>query len=461
MGTGSSVVGVREGRRYTVADLWRGVFLRSGNDAVHVLAAMNGGWRNTAEEMQETARKLGARDTTVKSPDGYDAPGQVSSAYDLTVFARAGLVNDDFARYCATPRAAFPGSGGTTMIENTNRMLVGSHGLSRYPGIIGVKNGYTSKAGNTLIAAARRNGRTLLVTVLNPQSNASNAVYKEAGSLLDWGFDTAGKAQPVGTLHALRTILDGSALRPVAAQAGAAEARGGSPGAPPSSSGRAVPGSRPWDWAPCSATGGRHADAADAAGAAGRREARRRPGGRCPTARGVRQTRGVRQRGGGSARPGGARRHPPAVGRSPLPPSVGRFPVAFPRARSRGAFAAAGTESAPVRRPVSSPDQEIRPAMSIPWGAASAYGARAAVPRSSSAVPPAALPRAAWVSPTASWASPRHSSRSASGAVFQASSRTSWAWNGIPSSSSRCASASVCAGVRDTPSGCRATPGEP
>ncbi|WP_159474689.1 serine hydrolase [Streptomyces caniferus] len=229
MGTGSSVVGVREGRRYTVADLWRGVFLRSGNDAVHVLAAMNGGWRNTAEEMQETARKLGARDTTVKSPDGYDAPGQVSSAYDLTVFARAGLVNDDFARYCATPRAAFPGSGGTTMIENTNRMLVGSHGLSRYPGIIGVKNGYTSKAGNTLIAAARRNGRTLLVTVLNPQSNASNAVYKEAGSLLDWGFDTAGKAQPVGTLHALRTILDGSALRPVAAQAGAAEARGGSP----------------------------------------------------------------------------------------------------------------------------------------------------------------------------------------------------------------------------------------
>ncbi|MFF8785866.1 D-alanyl-D-alanine carboxypeptidase family protein [Streptomyces sp. NPDC015125] len=229
IGSGSSVVGVKEGRRYTVADLWRGVFLRSGNDAVHVLAAMNGGWRATAQEMQETAGKLGARDTTVKSPDGYDAPGQVSSAYDLTVFARAGLVNDDFARYCATARAAFPGSGGT-LIENTNRLLVGSHGLSRYPGIIGVKNGYTSKAGNTLIAAARRNGRTLLVTVLNPQSNENNAVYKEAGSLLDWGFDTAGKAQPVGTLHAVRTPDDGGApLRPVAAEITGAGARGGPP----------------------------------------------------------------------------------------------------------------------------------------------------------------------------------------------------------------------------------------
>jgi len=230
IGAGSSVVGVKEGRRYSVADLWRGVFLRSGNDAVHVLAAMNGGWRNTAQEMQETARRLGARDTTVKSPDGYDAPGQVSSAYDLTVFARAGLANDDFARYCATPRAAFPGAGGTTMIENTNRILVGSHGLSRYPGIIGVKNGYTSKAGNTLIAAARRNGRTLLVTVLNPQSNENNAVYKEAGSLLDWGFDSAGTAQPVGTLHAVRTSYDGGgSLRPAATELTAAEAGGGSP----------------------------------------------------------------------------------------------------------------------------------------------------------------------------------------------------------------------------------------
>ncbi|WP_405407826.1 D-alanyl-D-alanine carboxypeptidase family protein [Streptomyces decoyicus] len=231
IGAGSSLVGIQQGRRYTVADLWRGVFLRSGNDAVHVLAAMNGGWRTTAEEMQETARKLGARDTTVKSPDGYDAPGQVSSAHDLTVFARAGLAHDDFARYCSTDRATFPGAGGTaTRIENTNRLLVGSHGLSRYPGMIGVKNGYTSKAGNTLIAAARQNGRTLLVTVLNPQSTEYNAVYKEAASLLDWGFGTAGTAQPVGTLHAVHTAYDGGGqFRPVAAHATGAEVRGGSP----------------------------------------------------------------------------------------------------------------------------------------------------------------------------------------------------------------------------------------
>ncbi|MEU3714157.1 D-alanyl-D-alanine carboxypeptidase family protein [Streptomyces catenulae] len=200
VGSGSSLVGVEAGSSYSVADLWRGVFLRSGNDAVHVLASMNGGWAATAREMQAKARELGAKDTTVKSPDGYDTPGQVSSAYDLTVFARAGLANDDFARYCSTARADFPTAGGVTRIENTNRLLSGTNGMSRYPGIIGVKNGYTTNAGNTLIAAARRNGHTLLVTVMNPRSGAANGVYKEAAALLDWGFDSVGTAEPIGSM---------------------------------------------------------------------------------------------------------------------------------------------------------------------------------------------------------------------------------------------------------------------
>ncbi|CAM5245822.1 hypothetical protein SALBM217S_06538 [Streptomyces griseoloalbus] len=90
IGPGSSLVGVAEYRTYRVSDLWNGVFLNSGNDAVRVLAALSGGWRATAERMEEKARDLGARDTRVTSPDGYDEPGQVSSAFDLAVFGRAG-----------------------------------------------------------------------------------------------------------------------------------------------------------------------------------------------------------------------------------------------------------------------------------------------------------------------------------------------------------------------------------
>ncbi|MFB7268547.1 D-alanyl-D-alanine carboxypeptidase, partial [Streptomyces nojiriensis] len=80
------------------------------------------------------------------------------------------------------------------------RLVTGQDGLGRYPGIIGVKNGYTSQAGFTLIAAARRDGRTLLATVMNPQWGGANAVYEEARSLLDWGFAAAGRVDPVGSL---------------------------------------------------------------------------------------------------------------------------------------------------------------------------------------------------------------------------------------------------------------------
>ncbi|MFE2356657.1 D-alanyl-D-alanine carboxypeptidase family protein [Streptomyces parvulus] len=201
VGPGSSLVGVVEGHTYRVSDLWNGVFLNSGNDAVHVLASLTGGWNATAARMQARARALGALDTHVRSPDGYDAPGQVSSAFDLAVFGRAGLENPDFARYCGKVEAFFPGSeGGPYGIMNTNRLLTGADGVAPYPGLVGVKNGYTSHAGNTLIAAARRDGRTLVVTVMNPQDGGGHAVYEEARSLLDWGFAASGRVEPVGSL---------------------------------------------------------------------------------------------------------------------------------------------------------------------------------------------------------------------------------------------------------------------
>ncbi|MFE3522665.1 D-alanyl-D-alanine carboxypeptidase family protein [Streptomyces sp. NPDC059161] len=201
IGAGSSLVGVEAGHTYQVSDLWRGVFLSSGNDAVHVLASLNGGWEETAAQMQAQAHKLGALDTEVVSPDGYDTPGQVSSAFDLAVFARAGLARPDFATYCSTISAQFPGDEGSYAIVNTNRLLSGNDGVTPYPGIIGVKNGYTSNAGNTLIAAARRGERTLLVTVMNPQAGGGFAVYEEARSLLDWGFGAWDHVDAVGSLE--------------------------------------------------------------------------------------------------------------------------------------------------------------------------------------------------------------------------------------------------------------------
>ncbi|MFI7384544.1 D-alanyl-D-alanine carboxypeptidase family protein [Streptomyces sp. NPDC049813] len=206
MGAGSSLVGVKENFTYSVHDLWLGVFLRSGNDAVHVLSAMNHGVSQTVADMQAHAEDLQANDTHVVSPDGYDAPTQHSSAYDLTLFARSGLQKADFREYAATATAKFPEAqkkGKTTSrfeIQNTNRLLTGDIGLDAYKGIAGVKNGNTTNAGATFTGVAERNNKVLLVTVMHPDTKESHAVYKETARLLDWGFQADGRVTPVGTL---------------------------------------------------------------------------------------------------------------------------------------------------------------------------------------------------------------------------------------------------------------------
>ncbi|WP_309141374.1 D-alanyl-D-alanine carboxypeptidase family protein [Streptomyces composti] len=210
VGPGSSMVGIKEDETYTVHDLWLGVFLRSGNDAVHVLSAMNGGVEPTVAEMNKHAEELQALDTHVVSPDGYDAPKQVSSAYDLTLIARSGMQKKDFREYASTVRAKFPGETKKNKkgkkvresfeIQNTNRLLTGDAGLPVYKGIAGVKNGNTTNAGATFTGVAERDGRVLLVTVMNPEKDGHNEVYKETAKLFDWGFEAAGKVEPVGEL---------------------------------------------------------------------------------------------------------------------------------------------------------------------------------------------------------------------------------------------------------------------
>ena len=223
--SGSSLVGIKPGLTYTVEQLWQGVFLRSGNDAVHVLSHMNGGIARTVAEMQAKAADLQALDTHVVSPDGFDHPGQLSSAYDLTLFARHGLKDDDFRGYCGTRTANFPAGGKKTFqIQNTDRLLTGAWGLDVYKGLFGVKNGYTSHAGNTFTGGATRDGRTLLVTVMHPEPG-TNAVYEQTAALLDWGFGKGSSADPVGAL--VDPLSEGGAsASPSSTDKGAAGAAG-------------------------------------------------------------------------------------------------------------------------------------------------------------------------------------------------------------------------------------------
>ncbi|MFL6115041.1 MAG: D-alanyl-D-alanine carboxypeptidase family protein [Catenulispora sp.] len=186
-----SVVGMTAGVTYTVADLWRATFLDSANDAVAELAHLSGGLDATVSLMQHKARALGAYDTVVADADGYDADGQVTSAYDLALLARAGLRIPAFRAYCALRQAGFPGPDGKTIALKSHDPM-----LLSYPGMIGIKGGITTKAGHTYVGAATRDGHTVIETLMLGGTD----IFDQAAKLMDWGLAADGRVAPVDKL---------------------------------------------------------------------------------------------------------------------------------------------------------------------------------------------------------------------------------------------------------------------
>ena len=195
-------VGMVANQAYKVDDLWYGLLLRSGNDAANALARGGGGTtEHGVAMMRAEAQRLQAVDTTVVNPSGLDADGQFSSAYDLALFGRAALERNDLRKYVSSIKHIFPGNKTATATKQTshdfwvyteNRLL-----LQGFDGAIGVKTGYTTLAQNTLIAAAERNGHTIIATLMY---TPFGQITKEAGALLNWGFTATGVVEPVGEL---------------------------------------------------------------------------------------------------------------------------------------------------------------------------------------------------------------------------------------------------------------------
>lgn len=189
-----SKAGVAPGVRYSIDQLFQALFLSSAPDAAHALAGYDdGGVAGTVKRMRAKATELGAHDTEVVDPAGVDKTGQVTSSYDLAVIAREALQRPDFSAYAATKTAKLPqATGGPLELTNQNRLLWS------YPGALGVKAGYSTLARSTMIGAAEKDGRRLLVTMLDGDSRAIPAT----ADLLDWAFKNRAALHPIGTLNA-------------------------------------------------------------------------------------------------------------------------------------------------------------------------------------------------------------------------------------------------------------------
>jgi serine-type D-Ala-D-Ala carboxypeptidase (penicillin-binding protein 5/6) len=180
-----SCVGIKQGRTYTARQLLDGLLLVSGNDAANTLAHMLGGPDAAVAKMDAKAASLGAVNTHASTPSGLDGPGGSgwSTAHDLAVIFRAAMANPVFAQVTAEPSAMFPGDNGDHPITNRDELL------TRYPGAIGGKTGFTDAARKTFVGAAARGGRRLVVAMMYGLVREGGPTYwDQAGGLLDWGF---------------------------------------------------------------------------------------------------------------------------------------------------------------------------------------------------------------------------------------------------------------------------------
>ena len=177
-----SKMGFKPGTQVTVENALAMMMVKSANDMAVVLAeGVGGSVDGFSGMMNQAAQRLGMTQTTYVNPNGLPADGQVTSARDLAILARAVIRElPEYEYFMHIPAIRF----GRRVTNNFNRLI------GRYPGADGFKTGFICASGYNLVASATRNGKRLIAVVLGASSGQARAV--RAAQLLERGFGNNG-----------------------------------------------------------------------------------------------------------------------------------------------------------------------------------------------------------------------------------------------------------------------------
>jgi len=179
---GGSQILLETGEKMTVKDLFKGVAIASGNDAVVALGeAIAGTEEGFVDMMNKRAKELNLKNTNFKTPHGLDAANHYSSARDMSLIAKELVKHEKVLEFTSVYE--------DYLRENTDRKiwLVNTNKLVRfYDGVDGLKTGYTKDAGYCLTATAKKDGMRIIAVVMGePDSKTRN---KEVSEMLDYSF---------------------------------------------------------------------------------------------------------------------------------------------------------------------------------------------------------------------------------------------------------------------------------
>lgn len=181
-------LGAGSGSSFPLGELLYSLMLESHNDtAVAIAEYIGGSVEGFAAMMNEKAAELGMTQTTFVTPNGLDAEGHCSTPADMCRLASYACQNESFLDIISTPSRTLRDTSGKHSYSLTNRDAF----LTSYEGAIGVKTGFTGKAGYCFVGAARRDDRTFVSCVL-ASGWPPNKSYKwsDTKSLMNYGFET-------------------------------------------------------------------------------------------------------------------------------------------------------------------------------------------------------------------------------------------------------------------------------
>ena len=180
---GGSQILLETGEEMTVEDLFKGIAVASGNDAVVALAEyIAGSVEEFVNMMNDKAKELNLNDTYFKNPHGLNDTNHYSSAYDMSVIAKELAKHEDVFKYTSIYEDYLrEGTQKKLWLVNTNKLV------RFYKGVDGLKTGYTEEAGYCLTATANKGFRVIAVVMGEPSSELRN---KEVSEMLDYAYAT-------------------------------------------------------------------------------------------------------------------------------------------------------------------------------------------------------------------------------------------------------------------------------
>lgn len=191
--SGAVTISLTEGDQLTVRDSLYALLLKSANEVANGLAEhMGGSVDNFALMMNNRAAQLGCTGTHFANPNGLNNATHMTTPYDMSLIARAAYANPVISQISTTTAYQMPATklSGPKTITMGHKMLY-STDSRYYPGMVGGKTGYTSKAGNTLVTCVERNGVRLIAVIMK----ASGTHYTDTKALLDYGFALAANGE--------------------------------------------------------------------------------------------------------------------------------------------------------------------------------------------------------------------------------------------------------------------------